>query len=320
MKFIQTKVIDELFLIFFINYFIIICFFNLDFFYIIYDLFINIDMYINTFPLNNTNNSETSVLFNCNGNFNCISNKIDLSLYSKSDLDSFYLFNLYNILYQISFDQPQNIECQINLLKKVLQFHINESLIINDQLDIKLELELESYLNQHFKELNYLVYNLINISTDENIYYHGINLNNSLNFIFNILTEKDLENLIKSHKTNYNNPNFIESLNRYINIYKSNLNLINSSYNVDYIFKNVFTYTKYHNSSYCIDFLFNFNELKELDEFCYRIYRTRILLFFFFATPKKKNNNKKNIPLIKVLKILKKKYIKIIKIKNYNIK
>lgn len=38
MKFIQTKVIDELFLIFFINYFIIICFFNLDFFYIIYDL------------------------------------------------------------------------------------------------------------------------------------------------------------------------------------------------------------------------------------------------------------------------------------------
>jgi len=41
MKFIQTKVIDELFLIFFINYFIIICFFNLDFFYIIYDLILN---------------------------------------------------------------------------------------------------------------------------------------------------------------------------------------------------------------------------------------------------------------------------------------
>jgi hypothetical protein len=38
MKFIQTKIIDELFLIFFINYFIIICFFNIDFFYIIYDL------------------------------------------------------------------------------------------------------------------------------------------------------------------------------------------------------------------------------------------------------------------------------------------
>jgi len=38
MKFIQTKVIDELFLIFFINYFIIICLFNLDFFYVIYDL------------------------------------------------------------------------------------------------------------------------------------------------------------------------------------------------------------------------------------------------------------------------------------------
>lgn len=41
MKFIQTKIIDELFLIFFINYFIIICLFNLDFFYIIYDLIIN---------------------------------------------------------------------------------------------------------------------------------------------------------------------------------------------------------------------------------------------------------------------------------------
>jgi hypothetical protein len=35
----QTKIIDELFLIFFINYFMIICFFNLDFFHIIYDLF-----------------------------------------------------------------------------------------------------------------------------------------------------------------------------------------------------------------------------------------------------------------------------------------
>ena len=35
----QTKIIDELFLIFFINYFMIICFFNIDFFHIIYDLF-----------------------------------------------------------------------------------------------------------------------------------------------------------------------------------------------------------------------------------------------------------------------------------------
>lgn len=46
MKFIQTKVIDELFLIFFINYFIIICLFNLDFFYVIYDLIL-IDLNLN---------------------------------------------------------------------------------------------------------------------------------------------------------------------------------------------------------------------------------------------------------------------------------
>lgn len=41
MKFIQTKVIDELFLLFFINYFIIICFFNIDFFLIIWDSILN---------------------------------------------------------------------------------------------------------------------------------------------------------------------------------------------------------------------------------------------------------------------------------------
>ena len=52
MKFIQTKVIDELFLIFFINYFIIICFFNLDFFYIIYDLILT-DSNLNTLFLIN---------------------------------------------------------------------------------------------------------------------------------------------------------------------------------------------------------------------------------------------------------------------------
>jgi hypothetical protein len=45
MKFIQIKIIDELFLIFFINYFIIICFFNFDFFNIIYNLLItNLDL------------------------------------------------------------------------------------------------------------------------------------------------------------------------------------------------------------------------------------------------------------------------------------
>lgn len=44
----QTKIIDELFLIFFINYFMIICFFNIDFFHIIYDLF--------QFNFNNSNN------------------------------------------------------------------------------------------------------------------------------------------------------------------------------------------------------------------------------------------------------------------------
>lgn len=37
MKFIQTRVIDELFLIFFINYFIIIFLINSDFIYIIYN-------------------------------------------------------------------------------------------------------------------------------------------------------------------------------------------------------------------------------------------------------------------------------------------
>lgn len=41
MKFIQTKVIDELFLIFFINYFIIIFLLNSDFLYIIYDSIIH---------------------------------------------------------------------------------------------------------------------------------------------------------------------------------------------------------------------------------------------------------------------------------------
>lgn len=44
MRFIQTKIIDELFLLFFINYFIIICFFNIDFFLIIWDSVLN---YIN---------------------------------------------------------------------------------------------------------------------------------------------------------------------------------------------------------------------------------------------------------------------------------
>lgn len=324
MKFIQTKVIDELFLIFFINYFIIICFFNLDFFYIIYDLFINIDIYINTPSLNNTNYDIDSLF---NSKFNALYSKYymdplfhplfnpiskDLSLYSKYDLDSFYLFNIYNILYQISFDQSQNVECQISLLKKVLQ--LNENFIINNQLEIESELELESYLNQHFKKLDNLIYNLTNISSHDtnfaNIYNNKmISINNSLNSIFNILTEKDIENLIKSYSVTGNKINYNILTEKDIENLIKNNSITGNKINHNILITNLEDYVNLD----LTDFLFNFKELKELDESCYRIYKINILLFFFFATPKKKNNNKKNIPIMKVLKILKKKYIKIIK-------